>query len=163
MGIGTMPGNGCLEVRDIEENADAAEVEEGAGILPGSEDLEEREIEENTDAGDERDAGTGLGTRHEELPTAGLASRLEVTSTEMGVDSGGGDCALRGEEDELDPATGIPLRWAEFWRQANADRSIGVGVPDPHERHSAPVSDIPRKQMTWRSLARHKVKGLLVS
>ena len=51
------------------------------------------------------------------------------------------DCEIRDEENELDPLTGIPLRWARFWRDANANQSIGVGIPEPHERSSASISD----------------------
>ena len=81
----------------------------------------------------------------EELPTAGLASRPGAGSDERDTEGGEGgcegDCEQRGEEDALDPLTGIPLRWAQFWRGVNADRSLGVGIPDPNEGHSMPISD----------------------
>ena len=58
-----------------------------------------------------------------ELPTAGLASRPGA-GMEEGRDEGNegdherGD-EQRGAEDELDPLTGIPLRWAQYWRATN--------------------------------------------
>ena len=34
-------------------------------------------------------------------------------------------------EDTVDPLTGIPSKWAAFWRATNQNASIGVGLPDP--------------------------------
>ena len=34
-------------------------------------------------------------------------------------------------EDTIDPLTGIPSRWAAFWRATNQNASIGAGLPDP--------------------------------
>ena len=41
----------------------------------------------------------------------------------------------RAEEDAIDPHTGIPARWSEFWRAVNADRSLAVGL------ETGPVAD----------------------
>ena len=69
----------------------------------------------------EADEGTGQSENNTgSLPTAGLASRVENGA----MAESEGDRELRGEEDELDPLTGIPLRWARFWKNANANQSI---------------------------------------
>ena len=120
------------------------ELEVGMETERGNDGEETREIAENAGAvaAEQADEAESLGTNQVEgLPTAGLASRMEETATESGEESGGGHGALRGDDDELDPETGIPLRWAQFWRGVNANRSIGVGIPDPHERNSASMSD----------------------
>ena len=39
----------------------------------------------------------------------------------------------REEDDQIDPLTGIPAKWAAFWRATNANASIGAGLPGPSE------------------------------
>ena len=78
----------------------------------------------------------GVAGDRASVPTTGLASRPEGNAT---GESGQGE--LRTEDDELDPHTGIPRRWAEFWRATNADLSLGVGFPGPHDSASTSLSD----------------------
>ena len=105
---------------------------------------EERLRHEGCDEGDGELEGANE-IEEERAATMSMAGEEEVT-----VHGGAGhDAALavsHGEvEDMMDPLTGIPSKWAEFWRATNRNASIGAGLPEPvpplHHAADSTLSD----------------------
>ena len=135
-----------MDCGGVSENVDADSAQRSEMDVDGNLEGEEllaregaRESERRGDGARMNDSTKGVlevaEGNTESLPTAGPASRPGGGAGEEG------DGVLRAEEDELDPFTGIPRRWAEFWRQTNADLSLGVGFPGPDDSVGTSISD----------------------
>ena len=120
-----------------------APVVEAAGSRADSQE-EEHLQHEGRDEGNVELEGTNV-VEDERVAVASVTGEEEVQENE-GAEHEAAPAVSHGEvEDTMDPLTGIPSKWAEFWRATNNNASIGVGLPDPvppvHHAADSTLSD----------------------